>query len=111
VARVMQSRTVMLRISHNDVDAQRVILLLEGHILLEWAELLERECEALLRSGRHVALDFSRVVFIGRTGFEALRRLGRLGVEMVGCSPLVADMLEHEGITASTWKRIGRNGR
>jgi anti-anti-sigma regulatory factor len=88
----------MLRIDHDDTSARGVVLVLEGHILLEWAELLEHECEELLRSGRHVVLDFSQVVFIGRTGFEALKRLSRAGVEIAGCPPLLAEMLENEGI-------------
>jgi anti-anti-sigma regulatory factor len=88
----------MLRIGHDDTDARGVVLVLQGHILLEWAELLEHECEELLRSGRRVVLDFSRVIFVGRTGFETLKRLSRAGVEIVGCPPLLADMLEHEGI-------------
>jgi len=90
----------MLRIGFDDTNSHRVILVLQGHILLEWAELLERECEELLRSGRHVVLDFTRVVFIGRTGFETLKRLSRAGVEIVRCPPLLADMLKHEGIAA-----------
>ena len=96
----------MLRIVQKNVDAHQVILALEGHILLGWAELLERECVELLRSGRRVALDFSHVGFIGRAGVEALTRLGRAGVEMVGCSPLIADILELEGLTAS--RRVRR---
>ena len=69
----------MLRIRRDDLDAHRVILVLEGHILLEWAELLEHECEALTRPGVRVALDFSQVFFIGRTGLEVLTRLNRAG--------------------------------
>lgn len=88
----------MLRITRLDMDAHRVTLVLQGHILLEWADLLERECEELSRSGFKVALDFSEVFFIGRTGFEALKRLSGAGVEIFGCSPLIADMLEHAGI-------------
>jgi anti-anti-sigma regulatory factor len=99
----------MLRISRLDVDAHRVTLVLQGHILLEWADLLERECEELRRSGLEVALDFSEVFFIGRTGFEALTRLSRAGVEIFGCSPLIADMLEHVGIAARRWVRHPRS--
>jgi anti-anti-sigma regulatory factor len=91
----------MLHIQRDDLDAQRVILLLQGHILLESADLLERECDELSRSGHRVALDLSRVVFIGRTGFEALTRLSRAGVQIFGCPPLIAELLEHEGIAAT----------
>ena len=90
----------MLRITRLDVDVHRVTLVLEGHILLEWADLLERECEELSRSAFEVSLDFSDVFFIGRTGFEALTRLSQAGVKIFGCSPLIADMLQHAGIAA-----------
>jgi anti-anti-sigma regulatory factor len=78
-----------------------VSLILLGHIVAEWADLLERECFELSRSGHTVALDLSGVVYIGRSGFEALSRLSRAGVGIIGCSPLIADILEHEGIAAS----------
>jgi anti-anti-sigma regulatory factor len=91
----------MLRIQRDDVDAHRVILVLQGHIIAEWADLLERECAELSRSGFHVALDFSGVVFIGRSGFDALSRLSRAGVPIIGCSQLIADVLRQEGIAAS----------
>jgi len=99
----------MLRITRLDADAHRVTLVLQGHILLEWADLLERECEELSRAGFDVALDFSDVFFIGRTGFEALTRLSRAGVAIVGCSPLIADMLEQVGIAARRRVRHSRS--
>jgi anti-anti-sigma regulatory factor len=81
----------MLRIQRNDVDADKVNLMLQGHIVAEWADLLERECVELGRSGRSVTLDFSGVAYIGRSGFEALSRLSRAGVGIIGCTPLIAD--------------------
>ena len=91
----------VLRISRENVDVQQVVLILQGHIVAEWADLLERECVELSRSGLSVTLEFSGVVFIGRSGFEALSRLSRAGVGIIGCSPLIADMLEQEGIVAT----------
>jgi anti-anti-sigma regulatory factor len=88
----------VLRIQRNDMDAQTVALLLAGRIALEWADLLERECQELIRSGFRVVLDLSEVVFIGRSGVETLGRLGNAGVRFVGCSPLMAAMLEQEGL-------------
>ena len=88
----------MLRIHRNDVDDHRAALILQGRIAGEWADLLERECEALIGKGVQVNLDLAEVVFIGRTGFEALRRLGEAGVRITGCSPLIAAVLEQEGI-------------
>ena len=88
----------MLRILRDDQGARRVVLILEGRIVTEWADVLEEECLALIRSGFRVALDLSGVVFIDRRGVDALDRLGRAGIEIKGCSPSVADMLEEGGI-------------
>ena len=88
----------MLRIQRDEVDEHRVVLILEGRIAGAWAALLERECEALIGSGVRVDLDLSEVVYIARAGLEALRRLGEAGVRVTDCSPLIAAMLEQEGI-------------
>jgi len=90
----------MLRIQHDFVAAHDVTLHLQGRIVTEWAELLERECGSLMRSGYRVVLDLSDVVFIGRSGVEVLGRVGRAGARIVGCTPLVAAMLEQEGIAS-----------
>ena len=90
----------MLRILLNDMDAEHAVLVLQGRIVAEWAELLERECADLSRSGLRVVLDFSEVVFIDRSGLEALSRLTRAGVEIIACPQLIADVLAQEGIVA-----------
>ena len=88
----------MLRIQRYDVNARTVSLVLQGRIVAEWGDLLERECAELMRSRVRVVLDLSEVVFIGRHGVEALGRLGRAGARVIGCTPLIAAMLEQEGI-------------
>ena len=88
----------MLRIQRYDVDSHEVTLNLQGRMVAVWANLLERECDELIRSGFRVELDVSGVVFIGRSGLEALSRMSRCGVGIIGCSPWVAAMLEQEGI-------------
>jgi anti-anti-sigma regulatory factor len=88
----------MLRIQRDELDEHRVVLILEGRIAGAWADLLERECEALMEVGRRVELDLSEVVYIARAGLEALRRLGGAGVRVTDCSPLLAAMLKEEGI-------------
>jgi anti-anti-sigma regulatory factor len=90
----------VLRIQRDVLNANEVTLFLQGRIISDWIVVLERECEELSRSGFRVVLDFSGVVFIDRAGFAALAQLSRSGVEIVGCSPLVAAMLEQEGIAA-----------
>jgi anti-anti-sigma regulatory factor len=88
----------MLRIVRNDADQQRVVLILEGRIVAAWADMLERVCLEAMRSDRPVVLDLSGVALIARSGKEALGRLARAGVGITGCSPLIADMLEQDGI-------------
>ena len=88
----------MLHILRVDVEAHRVVLILQGQIVNEWADALQRECLDLGRAGLRAELDLTGVVFISRTGFEVLGRLFRSGVEIVACSPLIADMLEQEGV-------------
>jgi len=80
------------------VDAHRVVLVLQGRLVGAWAELLESECTEAGRSGLGVVVDLSEVVFIGRSGFEVLGRLSRSGVEVIGCTPLIAAMLAQEGV-------------
>jgi anti-anti-sigma regulatory factor len=91
----------VLRILRHDQGAERVVLIVEGRIVTEWADVLEEECLALIGSHLRVALDLSGVSFIGRRGVDVLRRLGRGGVEIEGCSPLIAETLEQEGIAVS----------
>jgi len=105
-----RSEVDVLRILRDDLGAHRVVLVLEGRIVTEWADALEDECLASIRSGFRVALDLSGVVFIDRRGVDALDRLGRAGIEIKGCSPLVADMLEEGGIRV-TRKREEMNDR
>jgi anti-anti-sigma regulatory factor len=88
----------MLRILRFTLNARHVVLILQGLIVAEWADLLEDECLDLRQSGLRISLDLSRVTFIGRSGLEVLCRLGRSGVAIKGCSPLIADMLEEEGL-------------
>lgn len=84
--------------------SRRVVLIVEGRIVGEWSDVLEDECLKQIRSGLRVALDLSGVDFISRRGIEALDRLVRIGTEIRSCSPLIADLLEQEGI------RIARKG-
>jgi len=91
----------VLRIHRDGVNTDGMNLVLEGHIVAEWADLLERECVEWSRRGLQITLDFSGVVYIGRSGFEALSRLSRAGVGIVKCPPLIADMLEQDGIAAT----------
>jgi anti-anti-sigma regulatory factor len=101
----------VLRILRDNEESDRVVLILQGHIVLEWIDLLESECREFSRRGLPLALDLSGVDFIGRSGLEALARLSRAGVGIIGCSPLVADTLEQEGIEVSRRSGDTNGGR
>ena len=76
-----------------------MVLTLQGHIVAEWAEVLERECLEARRAGLRVVLDLSGVSFVGCSGIDVLGRLERAGVvTIVGCPPLIAETLEQDGI-------------
>ena len=101
----------MLHITIRCTQLPWLILMLEGHIVAEWADMLERECLELGRDGIQVVLDLAGVKFIGRSGLEVLDRLGRAGVGIIGCSPLVAEMLEQQGLEVSRATKDPRNGK
>ena len=88
----------MICILRTDAVDSQVTLIIQGHVVAECADLLEQECWAASRAGARVALDLSGVVFIGRSGFQALMRLSRAGIAVVACTPLIADALAQEGI-------------
>ena len=73
-------------------------LKLEGRLVAEWADLLERECSDLLRPSTSVSLDLADVSFVDRAGVEALERLSRAGVEIRCPSGAVASVLLGEGV-------------
>ena len=100
----------MLRMLREEQGPRRVVLIVEGRIVGEWADVLEDECLKLIRSGLSVTLDLAGVDFIARRGIAALDRLVRIGVQIRDCSPLIADLLEQEGIRI-TRKNEGGNER
>lgn len=60
-------------------------LRLEGRLVAQWAELLEREAAELLVDD-DVVLDLAAVGFVDRAGVEVLQRLSRAGVTVL-CRP------------------------
>jgi len=91
----------VLQFQRDNVDAHRVVLIVQGHIVDPWAEVLERECLDLIGSGKHVVIDLSGVGFVGRSGIQVLVCLIWAGAGLAGCPALIADMLAQEGIRVS----------
>ena len=103
-----------LRITRDKGSRSRATLRLEGSIAAEWAGLLELECSLLLGSSSVVSLDLAGVGRVEGAGVEALRRLGRVGVEIRCLSGPVASVLAGEGIHVARdaeWATVIEPGR
>ncbi len=81
----------MLRITRIQYSAEGTHLRLEGRIVGDWVELLERELSDA--SVAPFALDLSRVEFVSEPAVPVLRAARQRGIELHGCSPLVLDLL------------------
>src|SRR5262245_58082777 len=106
-----EEAVMMLRITLEETLRPRATLRLEGSVAGEWVAPLERECIGLLRAWVALTLDLKDVGFVDRAGVEALRRLGRAGVEIRGCSGAVENLLEGEGILVGRDADCGVEGR
>ena len=87
----------MLRLTRVSENGSVVMLRLEGRIVGEWAEFLERECDALLGTRRAVRMDLSGVGYADRNGVAALRRLRSRPLEIANTPPLIQHLLEQDG--------------
>ena len=89
---------MVLRITIEEGARSRAKLRIEGRVVADWADMLERECVDLLRFWGAMSLDLAGVSFVDRAGVEALGRLSRAGVEIRCPAGPVASVLEGEGI-------------
>ena len=83
----------MLRITKTPKNASTVELKLEGEIVSEWIPLLRQQCEASLREGRKIALDFSEVRFLDCRAVDMLTALDRERIRIIRCPQLIEDMM------------------
>lgn len=83
----------MLRITRVREGEAVTELKLEGQVAGDWVPLLEQECRASAERGRKVVLDLVDVTFVDRGGVDSLRRLRETGVEWVGASWWIEDLL------------------
>ena len=86
--------SAVLWITRVAASYSQVRLKVQGRIVSEWIEVLERECREVFESRRTVQLDFSGVTFISGQGLAMLNRLPAGKVQIVGCSPLIEQVLE-----------------
>jgi ABC-type transporter Mla MlaB component len=84
----------VLRISLVEAMNQALTLRLEGQVRGPWVEELCRACDQLLARESALFLDLSDVSFIDTDGVALCRRLRERNVEILHCSPFVAEQLK-----------------
>jgi ABC-type transporter Mla MlaB component len=83
----------MLKISEPTAN-HATTLKLEGRLVGPWVIQLREICEAQLAQARRVKLDFTDVTYADRSGVLLLLNLRASGVELVNCSPFLAEELK-----------------
>ncbi len=68
-------------------------LRVEGRIIGKTADELDTACGAILTRGEPLRLDLAGVGFVDAEGARLVARLGTRGAVVVGCSPLVTELL------------------
>ena len=85
----------MLKISRPTVTT-KATLKLEGRLIGPWVEALRDTCEGCLQDGRRMKLDCADVSYADRGGVSLLMKLQARGVELMHCSPFLAEELKAE---------------
>lgn len=84
----------MLRITTIQTDHSSVILKLEGKLLEPWIGELDEACRRASGATAAATLDLAGISFVDTPGTIALRDWRRRGMQLVGCSPLVTELLK-----------------
>jgi hypothetical protein len=84
----------VLRITDSRHDASRVITL-EGKLLEAWVDEV-RGLFVGIEAASFPKLDLSDLSYVDRAGAELLQNLLRQGIQIRGCSPFVAELLNWE---------------
>lgn len=84
----------MLRITTIQDEKTPVILKLEGKLLAPWIAELDEACRRASAGSTPATLDLAGLSFVDAPGTVALRDLRRRGMQIVGCSPLVNELLK-----------------
>ena len=84
----------MLRITRLIETPFEVTLKLEGKIVSDWVELLEKEIRTLIKEGRTVNLDCSGVKYVDERAVELLRMVADRKLKIVNATALIQDLME-----------------
>lgn len=83
----------MLRITQVSEDSDQVCLKVEGRVIGDWVDELDRTCGSCLSQSRQITLDMSDVTYIDRQGVETLKRILGKNVRLTGATLLVQALL------------------
>jgi hypothetical protein len=82
----------MLKVTRGAAKGSAEKLVVEGALFGDWVHCLERECDALLASGRPLVLDLREVRVADHAGLVFLRRLPAHQVR-IEASPLLEELV------------------
>ncbi|NKE70281.1 STAS domain-containing protein [Candidatus Manganitrophus noduliformans] len=83
----------MLKVTRVAENDKTVTLKLEGRIVGEWIDMLERECKVCLGKRSKLILDLSAVGFVDKRGVEMLKAVQGDRVRLTGCSLFLSELL------------------
>ena len=84
----------MLRITPTESSNHHIILRLEGRVAGPWVTELWKACEKALGEKQALVLNLAEVSFLDSAGVTLLAKVRLRGVELVECSPFVAEQLK-----------------
>jgi anti-anti-sigma regulatory factor len=88
--------SAMLRITRRASEEACEVLSIEGRITSDNVASLVEECAKVSGGKTPLVLDLSRVGFADNPGVDALRDLRARGARLIGCSPLLHELLGTE---------------
>ncbi len=84
----------MLRITAMECERVGPVLKLEGKLLEPWIGELHECCRRVCERALPATLDLTDLSYVDAPAAMALCDLQRRGVELTGCSPLIAELLK-----------------
>ena len=84
----------MLRISETSTSFEIVILLLEGQVAHQSADIVRETVEKILAKGGQLILDLAGVTFADRRGIALLQDLQKRQVKLINGSPFLREQLK-----------------
>jgi anti-anti-sigma regulatory factor len=84
----------VLRITTIETNDAPTVLKLEGKLLEPWVGELDEACRRACKRGAAATIDLAGILFVDTPGRIALLNLQQCGIQLVGCSPLVAELLK-----------------